>query len=244
MLSNSFTNAKKKIDTTVGNSLKEYGFVHEKIFTSPSGPLYGFVRKDKFFNKQIIYMNFINYKKQYAVEVLTKIHIKNIADFFRNTTNPLYDENIGVLSPDLGGIIAHKDSGTNLGGSRNKLLFYINSDSDIGDISNTISSQIQKYAFPYFDKNSSLEKMDELLNTYIEQVSLHHFFSVTRACFGTIIARMLNRPNILELIEHFREDLKPAKQEFRDEYEKIVSLATQPSFSLSAEINFPKLLKK
>lgn len=243
MLSTNFTNTKKQIETTLGNFLKNYGFEREKIFTLPSGPLYGFVRKDKFCNKQIIYMSFYNYKTQYGIEVFTKIHIKNIADFFRNEVNSQYDENIGILSPELGGLIAHKDTGTNLGGSRNKKVYYIENDSEIKKLSVLLSEQIQKYVFPYFDENSSLEKMEKLLNANIEEVSLHHFFSVTKACFGIIIARILDRPNLQELIKQYRDDLRPAKQEFLNEYEKVVSLVSQPSFSLSAEIDFPPLLK-
>ncbi|GHS94644.1 hypothetical protein FACS1894207_3210 [Bacteroidia bacterium] len=101
MLSVSFTNTKKRIETAVGDFLKEYGFHFEPIFVLDK-TLKGFVRKDKYSNKQIFTCAFINY----------------------------------------------------------------------------------------------------------------------------------------------RERLKPAKQEFQDEFEKIVSMVTQPSFSLKVDIDFPKLLTK
>lgn len=244
MLSINFTDTKKRIDAAVGNFLKGYGFTREEIFSSPAETLYGFVRKDKFSNKQIISMRFYKNKNRYGIEVFTNIFVKNIADFFRNAISLQYDENISVLSPDLGGLIAHKDKGTDLGGSRNQVIYLINNDSDIDLLSTVIPERIKEYVFPYLDENSSIDRMDKLLNSNIEQVSLHHFFAVTKACFGIMIARINNNPHLQELIKQFRENLKPAKQKYQDEYEKIVSLVTQPSFSLSAEIDFPKLLKK
>ena len=235
---------KKRINTAVGNFLKEYGFTYEKIgYIAVDETLNGFVRKDKFSNKQIIYMRFYKYNKQYGIEVFTEFVIRYMADFFRNATKATqYNENISMLNPDLGGLIAYKDKGTNLGGSRNRVVYLVNNDSDIELLSTFIPERIQEYVFPYFDDNSSLEKIEKLLNTDIEQVSLHHFFVVTKACFGIMVAKINNNPHLYELIMQYRDRLKPAKQEHQDQYERVVSLVTQPSFSLNEMIDFPKLL--
>jgi hypothetical protein len=64
-LSVSFADTKKRIFAHIGNFLQEYGFSVEQIFAADK-TLKGFVRKEKFSNRQIIWASFYNYKKSYG----------------------------------------------------------------------------------------------------------------------------------------------------------------------------------
>jgi hypothetical protein len=184
-----------------------------------------FVRKDKFGNFQVITLFFYDYKSNVQVEIKVSIKIKVIEDIYYDIVKEngtLYDD-IKTLTANIGAIIAYKDKGIMVGGpNRTKIVYLIENEDDAKLLSDVIPKRINEYVLPYFEENTSVQRVDYLLNNDINSISIHHFNLPSRACIGVIAAKLNNNPKMFQVVNNYRERLQAVKENFRNQFENVV----------------------
>ncbi|GEM52630.1 DUF4304 domain-containing protein [Empedobacter brevis] len=98
----------------------------------------------------------------------------------------------------------------------------IENDNDIENIVNNFESHLIEIILPYFNDNSSIERVDYLLNSYPLKMSIHNYLYPLRANIGIIAAKLNNNPNYDELVDIYMKELENAEENYKNEFLKII----------------------
>lgn len=201
------------------NLLKKRGFIYDNRKES-------FIREDSSSNRQIISFFFYAHDTNIQVEIKAELKIKKIEDIYYDSiryTNIKYDD-IKTLSANIGVIIAYQENNVIIGGpNRSKVIYLIENNSDAELLSNVIPKRINEYILPFFEYNTSIQKIDYLLNSHIKEISPFRFLYPYRSCIGIIAAKLNNSPCLNEIISNYREKLKNSREEFQKQFESVVN---------------------
>ncbi|WP_128331659.1 hypothetical protein [Apibacter sp. HY039] len=206
------------IDSTK-NLLKKEGFVYDQVKEA-------FIREDSLGNKQIISFFFYNHDTNIQIEIKVELKIKKIEDIYYDSikcTNIKY-EDLKTLSVNIGAIIAYQENNLMVGGpNRNKVVYLIENNNDTELLSKVIPKRIEEYILPFFKDNTSIQKVDYLLNSHVKEISPFRFLYPYRSCIGVIAAKLNNSPYLSEIIVSYKERLKNSKGEFQKQFEDVVN---------------------
>jgi len=132
-----------------------------------------------------------------------------------------------VLDNSLGQLIEYIDE-NNENGSGKRMRYLIAKDEDVEILQKVIPIRFEEYVLPYFNKNSSIERIDELLNTSPQRLVIHHWLNPHRAIMGIIAAKLNNNPKLDELIMIYGQKLEKAAPNYQKEFENLIRLLRHP----------------
>lgn len=204
----------QQISDGVVESFQKYGFYYRKAQKE-------FVRKKD--NVEQIFKLFI-YKKNdhFTIDPEIKIHLKEIESIYKSIAQI---ESRPYLT--LGNhFLKIRDYDGDSANYKNKPTkeWLIENEEDIEYLIKIIPKYLEEVILPYFDTNSSLSRVDELLNKYPEKMSVHNYMYPLRANIAIIAAKLNNNPRYNELIDIYESELEDAEENYKIEFYKLREL--------------------
>jgi len=208
--------ARKDLFNEIAESLEQFGFLRRKsgesflrIVNSGEQDFYFIV------NKRGV---------ELAVQPRFSIRINSILDIYHKITvkEKEYFQDSAVLENSLGELMGYvdtnKEEGT--GGAFNYLMKDPN---DLQILKQVIPLRFQEYVLPYFDKNSSVERVDFLLNRNPTKLVMHQWLNPERIIMGTIAAKLVGNPRYRELVSIYTDEMKDVAERYSVEFERLLS---------------------
>ncbi len=130
-------------------------------------------------------------------------------------------KNTYVLGNGLGELIDLIEINGNK--AHSNMLYLVENDSDIDILIKIIPKRFEEYVLPYFNENSTIERVDKLLNSSPKEAVVHNWLYPLRACIGVIAAKLVDNPNYFNLVNIYREELTGANLVFKIKFENIVT---------------------
>jgi hypothetical protein len=176
-------------------------------------------------NIQMIYFIFHKQSDGIYVEPRWAIKIKSILDIYHliSTKDKKHFKYTPVLENSLGELIEYADNG-NETGSGKSMKYLIETDKDVEVLIKVIPKRIEEYGLPFFNQNTSVEKIDQLLNTKPRQLSILNWLYPQKACMGLIAAKLINNLKYKELVCIYDEETRNANPTSRQEFLALVKL--------------------
>jgi len=100
----------------------------------------------------------------------------------------------------------------------------IENDEDINHLIKIIPEYLEEDILPYFESNSSVSRVDELLNKYPEKMSVHNYIYPTRANIAIIAAKLNKNPRYEELVNIYEKRMVNAEENSKIEFYKIINV--------------------
>lgn len=100
----------------------------------------------------------------------------------------------------------------------------VENDKDIQHLINIIPEYLEEDILPYFENNSTISRVDELLNKYPEKMCVHNYIYPLRANIAIIAAKLNKNPKYEELIETYEKELLDAEENYKKEFYKIIDI--------------------
>jgi hypothetical protein len=179
-----------------------------------------FLKRSKCFSKkndvveQIFNLN--TYQKKTHIEIKPEIliKIKDIEDIYRKCSS-IPGRPYCTLGNNLFKLL---DNNTDFDIRGN---WIVKDNNNLDYLIKIIPEYASEVIFPYFDKNSSIKRVDELLNTTPETQSIHNELYPLRANIG-IIAAKLNKNKLLNyLIKVYESRILNAEETYKQEFFEI-----------------------
>jgi hypothetical protein len=174
---------------------------------------------------QIFDLIFYVYPDEILIEPVFRIKLHLIEDVYHQVTikkNEFSDGTV-TLGNSLGQILKYFNNGDNIG-SGEQISYVVKNEQDIEILKEVIPSRFEEYILPYFETNSSIEKVSELLNETPRDMSIHNRLYPMRACIGLIAAKLVQHKNYKELEKIYEEEMENAARGFKEEFGKLVKL--------------------
>jgi hypothetical protein len=174
---------------------------------------------------QNFYIIFSKKKYEIFVEPRWSIKLNSILDIYHKVAKKekKYFKYTSVLENNLGELIEYVDKSNDVGAFKNT-QYLIENEDDLSKLLIVIPMQFDKYVLPYFNQNSTIERVDALLNAHPKDLSVHNWLYPLRACIAIIAAKLVNNPNYFELVAIYRQELTDAVPMFKTEFENLVLL--------------------
>ncbi len=173
--------------------------------------------------KQIFTLLFHKSGENVTVEPDLDLKLHVIEDIYHKITtkDPEFFDGTSTLTNNLGRIMEYMDNGVEVNRGIPQLRYLIEDDEDIEVLIRVISEKFEKYVWPYFEANSSVERVDELLNRYPRELSIHHWLYPDRACIALIAAKLVGNPMYEDLVAIYTEELEGAVEDAKEEFSRL-----------------------
>ena len=198
---------KSKIFENLIDPFKKEGFRHV-------------ISKDTFEKKTIDFtfvykLLFHSRTSEIAIELFALIEHNETERIYKAATNHVIFETIGN---EIGKLIYNTNGKIN---NDNSIDLMIREEFDIKITIDLIKKYFNDVALPYFKNNCSLNKIDEILNSKPEEVSVHANAQYFRCPKGLIVAKLNNRSNYKELEEKYDKKMEAMNELAKQRYLKV-----------------------
>lgn len=95
-----------------------------------------------------------------------------------------------------------------------------------------IPNYLENDILPYFESNSTVSRVDELLNKYPEKMCVHNYIYPLRANIAIIAAKLNNNPHYDELIKIYEKELEDAEENYKSEFYKLKELLDSDKYNI------------
>lgn len=163
------------------------------------------------------------YKKGQFITIKPEIRIKEhqIEKIYR-AVSQIKDRPYLTLGNHLFEIVKYIDHGIELDDSEEEIRdWLVEDEDDISKLVEIIPKYLKATILPYFDQNSSISRVDELLNKYPRELSIHNVMYPLRANIAIIAAKLNHNPKFDELVEIYDEELLDAEETYREEFVRL-----------------------
>lgn len=159
-----------------------------------------------------------------TVEPTIRIKSKEIEDVYHSVAKkePQYFDGTSCIGYNLFKIASYYDEGKEIDYDEQK-YYLIEEEKDVYILVNVISEKFISYGIRYFDENSSVARIDYLLNKYPRDISIHNWLYPLRACLAIIAAKLNNNPKFNDLIRIYSEELIDAAYPYNEEFKELVT---------------------
>lgn len=146
-----------------------------------------------------------------------RIKIKPIEDIYRSisTRGDIYR----TLGNDLFEILRYMDKREETGRG-DQYYWMIKEDKDIEKLIKIIPEYFEETILSYFNENSTVARVDLLLNKYPREISVHNWLYPLRAILAIIAAKLNRNPQFYELVRIYEEELVEAEESYKKEFSK------------------------
>ncbi|WP_316795506.1 hypothetical protein [Pedobacter agri] len=212
----------KEISDGILESFKKNGFKFRKARNE-------FTRKLK--NAEQIF-HLIYYKENNGtinIKPEVVIHIDDIESIYKKISQIKYRPYL-----TLGNYFSQiKDYNGDAANFKNKATKYwlIENEHDISHLIEIIPKYLDEVILPYFENNSSIERVDELLNEYPKNMSVHNNMYPLRANIAIIAAKLNCNHRFNELLEIYEKELEDAEENYKIEFYKLKEFLSSEKFN-------------
>jgi hypothetical protein len=212
-----FKKIKAKLIDGIADSVISQGFLFDK--------------KEEIFEKNIpggivsFYFLHVDYMDEFIFELWWGVRIDRMADIYNMVTekDKEYFQHTEVLANSLGRLMDYTDNGNEFTRAERK-KYSIRREDDVESVIREALSDIRTYILPYFEKNISIERIDQILNHRPEEQIVHSFVYPHRAMMGLIAAKLTGNTNYNQLVSIYDAELVEAADQMKREYEKLKEL--------------------
>lgn len=194
-------------------SFEKYGFVLNKSKREFKRSITDCVQIfDMVFDKE---SNYITARPEVRIKILS------IEKIYRSATS-MPNRPYLTLGNHLFDILRYVDDGEELG-NREKAVsdWLIEGQKNVDKLIQVIPEYLEETILPYFDQNSSIKRVDELLNKYPRELSIHNRLYPLRANIAIIAAKLNKNPHYNELVQIYEEELAEAEETYKEEFYKL-----------------------
>lgn len=163
------------------------------------------------------------YKRNKIITIQPEIRIKehHIEKIYQ-TISQIKDRPYLTLGNHLFKIVKYIDNAIEIDESEEETKdWLVEDDNDISKLVEVIPKYLKQTILPYFDQNSSVPRVDELLNKYPRELSIHNVMYPLRANIAIIAAKLNHNPKFDELLEIYDEELLDAEETYREEFLRL-----------------------
>lgn len=161
------------------------------------------------------------YKKTGHISIKPEVRIKieSIDKVYKSITT-IENRPYCALGNHLFEIVRYLETGneTDRGELSNWL---VEDEEDVQKLIEVIPEYLEESILPYFEENSSLDRVDILLNKSPRDMSVHNWLYPLRANVGIIAAKLNNNPKYGELLTVYDEETLEAEETYRAEFLKL-----------------------
>ena len=190
---------KKLLLVAVGDELSASGY-------QPKPAKHGFVRKQEaaVWIYQLVFLeNGIGWRIQPSVG----IRIERVEEIFHRTSGFEIKYQKDTLT--IGGFI-----GSIRGGTNRDCEFLLNKEEDIPQVADALIRILHDFAVPWFERFSSLPAIDAELNDKPSERTPNRVAPWLRCATGSIVARLVDRPNYDELVAIYVDAMRSSDKGF------------------------------
>lgn len=177
---------------------------------------------------QIVDFYFNKNHKGLSLEPKIRIKVKLVEDVYRQATI-VKSRPFLTLGNHLFEILRYIDKGEETG-KKNIYDWSIEKEEDINKLIEVIPEYLEETILPYFKENSSLSRVDYLLNKYPRELSIHNYLYPLRANLAIIAAKLNNNPRYEELIQIYEEELQEAAEDYKEEFYRLKKILDQQQY--------------
>lgn len=180
---------------------------------------------------QIFDLLFYVHPDEILIEPVFRLKLYLIEDIYHKGANKKSEFNDGTitLGNSLGQILKYFENGDK-NGSGEQISYVVKNERDIDILKQVIPSRFEEFILPYFDTNSSIERVDELLNETPRKMSIHNRLYPMRACIGLIAAKLVQQRNYEGLQKIYEEEMENAAKGFKEEFGELVKLLNSTTY--------------
>lgn len=212
----------QQISEGVLDSFQKHGFKYRKTQSE-------FVRKTKYVEQIFSLL----YTKEHDGTITIKpeliIHIHDIEIIYKSIAQIKYRPYL-TLGNDFSEI---RDFDGNEANFKKKPTKYwlIEDNDDVEHLIKIIPEYLEEDILPYFDSNSSVSRVDELLNKYPEKMCVHNYSYPLRANIAIIAAKLNHNPRYEELVNIYEKELEDAEENYKIEFYRLKELLASEKYS-------------
>jgi hypothetical protein len=214
-----FKDAIKLLQRGVAGKLNDFGFKAQSDASS-----YSF-RREVAGATQIFYLLYSKEPGAVKVEPVIAIKVHDIENIYHKVAvkSPEYFDSTSCLRNNLFKIGNYLTTNSMIDTDEKK-SFLIEEENDITILSKVIPERFEEMALPYFNANSSVKRVDELLNSHVRELSVHKGIYPLRASIGIIAAKLNNNPEYQNLVEIYESKLQDAAKDYKQEFMQLKEL--------------------
>ncbi|UKB82725.1 hypothetical protein LF887_17120 [Chryseobacterium sp. MEBOG06] len=204
----------QQISDGVLESFQKSGFQYRKAQKE-------FVRK-KDNVEQIFKLFFYKKEDNITIDPEIKIHVKEIESIYKSIAQIKSRPYLTLGNHFL--TIRDYDGDAANYKSKPAKEWLIENDEDVKHLIKIIPEYLEEDILPYFDNNSSVIRVDELLNEYPEKMCVHNDMYPLRANIAIIAAKLNTNLYYDELIKIYERELEDAEENYKVEFYKLKEL--------------------
>ncbi|MCU0379328.1 MAG: hypothetical protein MUC78_13825 [Bacteroidales bacterium] len=160
-------------------------------------------------------------KSEIAIELFVLIEHNETERIYKNATNHIVFETIGN---EIGKLVRNPDGKMK---NHHSIDLIISEISDVSNITSLVKKYFEEIALPYYKKNGNLNRIDEILNSKPEEISVHSNAQFFRCPKGLIVAKLNNRGNFKELQEKYDKKMEFMNELAKQRYLKVKTYLEQ-----------------
>jgi len=206
---------KGKLIKGMEQSFEKYAFIYDKKEVAYSREINN--------GSQTYYFLITERSDGVYIEPRWSIQLKDILDIYNQVT--VKDKEFLIYTPvlgnSLGQLIEYVDE-KNERGSGKKMQYLAEKEEDIEILKKVIPLRFEEYVLPYFNMNSTVARVDELLNTHPQELVIHQWLNPHRAIIGVIAAKLNNNPRLDDLLHIYGEKFEKAAPNYQREFENLI----------------------
>lgn len=215
-----FKKIKKQIFDGVADAVMSEGFLYNK--------------ENETFEKNIpggfvyFYFLYADYKNEFWFDLWWGVTIDQVADIYNRVTEKdlEFQRLTLVLSNHLGALADYADNG-NESTRADRKQYIVSKDEDAATVVGQALEDIRRYLLPYFAQNTTIERLDQIINHKPADITVHNFSYPTKAKMGLIAAKLNHNPDYNQLISIYDKELIRAEAGSKREYEKLKELLSK-----------------
>lgn len=177
-----------------------------------------FVRHQKNGTTNIFTLLFYRKKDRVEIEPIIRINVDAIEEVYLEVAG--VSEIFSTIGSDLFSIVKYYDEGIETGVSKGQ-LWVVRDEKDIQKLKKVIPIYFEREILKYFNENSSVRRVDELLNKYPREISIHNWLYPLRANLAIIAAKLNKNPKYNELVAIYEEELEEAEETYKAEFNQL-----------------------
>lgn len=176
-----------------------------------------FIRKVNDSN-QIIDFFFYKRGKTVEVEPAIRIKIESIEKIYQSISS-IEGRPYCTLGNHFSDILLYINQGKEKGARDiEQSNWLVVEEKDIDKLIQVIPEYLEESIFSYFEENSSILRVDELLNKHPKELSVHNYLYPLRVNIAIIAAKLNKNPYYNKLLYIYEEELQEAEKTYKEDF--------------------------
>lgn len=168
---------------------------------------------------QIIDFVFLKKETGVFIEPIIKIKSLDIENIYHKITRKeaQYNDGTITLGNNLFKIIDSIENNVEVDIDRQQ-YYLVEEEKDVQILIKVISEKVISYGLRYFEQNSTIARVDFLLNKSPKDISIHNWLYPMRACIALIAAKLNSNSKYDELVGIYKIEMQDAAEPYREEF--------------------------